>query len=354
MRRKVNAKLLVLMILIPIFTIFFGLSRVRQPIFLTEIEEDNSKSTRILTSDNPIDIPFVYGMSSRLYDLDPQDVWDDSSFDVIRQVCEGLYGYNYSDPEMAIIPYLATTEGTWSPDSLNFTVPLRTGITFHDGAPFNATAVKFTFDRLTYLLDNAMSVVDSFYEVYDPDISSFRRIINRTEIVDTYTIKFILNVPYGAFDALLCFTASYILSPKSTPATTIIDTATGDLIGTGPFLYDGYIPNSEVNFHAYDDYWQGKADIDQMKFKIITDTKQRQLALINRDVHFISDLDPDYFDAFNAIPYINFLDTGKTSGRISFLGMNNQQINVGFREAISSAIDYDYIINEIREGQVKR
>ena len=169
---------------------------------------------------------------------------------------------------------------------------------------------------------------DNLYDVYDPDISSFRRIINRTEIVDTYTIKFILNLPYGAFDALLCFTGSYILSPKSTPATTIIDTETGDLVGTGPFVYDGYIPNVEVNFHAYDDYWQGKADIDQMKFQIIIDTKQRQLALINRDVHFISDLDSDYFDAFNAIPYITFLDTGKTNSICYYLWMNNKQINV--------------------------
>jgi len=321
---------------------------------MTELDDDDSKNTIKHTSDHPIDIPFVYGARNRLYALDPQDAWDRGSFDVIQQVCEGLYGYNFSDPEMTIIPYLATADGVWSLDGLNYTIPLRSGVIFHDGTPFNATAVKFTFDRLTYLLDNSMSILYSLYDVYDPDISSLRRIINRTEIVDTYTIKFILNVPYGAFDALLCFSGSYILSPKSTPATTVIDTDTGDLVGTGPFVYDGYIPESEVSFHAFDNYWQGKADIDQMKFQIITDTKQRQLALINKDVHFISSLDSDYFDAFSVIPYLTFLDSGKTSSTISYLGMNTKQINVVFREAISYAIDYDYLIDEIREGQVKR
>ncbi|MFX1345068.1 MAG: ABC transporter substrate-binding protein, partial [Promethearchaeota archaeon] len=356
MKRKFKVSLIIFTLLISIFTAFFGQLSVIPEAYSTEIEKIDSKDTSIKINDHPIDIPFVFGMQSSLQNLDPQNSWDSDSLDVILQVCEGLFGYNYSDPDpkTVIIPYLATADGTWSPDGLNYTVPLRTGVTFHDGAPFNASAVKFTFDRLAYLMDNSMSIAESLYRVYDPDLGSNRRIINRTEIVDTYTIKFILNVPYGAFNALLCFSGSYILSPKSTPATINIDTDTGDLVGTGPFVYDGYIPNVEVNFHAYEDYWQGKADINQMKFKIITDIKQRQIALINKEVHFISDLDPDYFSVFNAIPDITFVDTGKTGGFINFLGMNNKQINVSFREAISYAIDYDYIINELREGQVER
>ncbi|MFX1250352.1 MAG: ABC transporter substrate-binding protein, partial [Promethearchaeota archaeon] len=245
MKSKIYAGISLLILLSFIFTTFSGQVSVSAPMNFTEIEEDNSKNTKKLTS-YPIDIPFVYGMRFDLVALDPQNAWDPGSFDVIQQVCEGLYGYNYSDPEMAIIPYLATGDGIWSPDGLNYTIPLRSGVTFHDGTSFNASAVKFTFDRLAYLMDNYMSVVNSFYEVYDPDFGAFRRIINRTELVDTYTIKFILNVPYGALDALLCFSGSYILSPTSTPATTNIDTETGDLVGTGPFVYDDYIPDVEV------------------------------------------------------------------------------------------------------------
>ncbi|NHJ25876.1 MAG: hypothetical protein EAX89_14940, partial [Candidatus Lokiarchaeota archaeon] len=49
----------------------------------------------------------VYGTVSGPADLDPMDAWDSFSFAVQDQVCEGLFGYNYTDPEMEIIPKLA-------------------------------------------------------------------------------------------------------------------------------------------------------------------------------------------------------------------------------------------------------
>ncbi|MHA1186592.1 MAG: ABC transporter substrate-binding protein, partial [Candidatus Heimdallarchaeota archaeon] len=142
MKRKIMTKFLILMLVISIFPAYFGLSNLSQFENIIEIGEIDSKNTKKHTSDHPIDIPFIYGTQYRLHYLDPQDAWDRGSFDVIQQVCEGLYGYNYSDPEMEIIPYLATAGGVWSPDGLNYTVPLRSGVIFHDGTPFNASAVK--------------------------------------------------------------------------------------------------------------------------------------------------------------------------------------------------------------------
>ncbi|MFX1250353.1 MAG: ABC transporter substrate-binding protein, partial [Promethearchaeota archaeon] len=295
------------------------------------------------------DATFIVGVAHGPYEIDPHNTRDPISYQTIDQVCEGLYGYNYSDPEMAIIPYLATGDGIWSPDGLNYTIPLRSGVTFHDGTSFNASAVKFTFDRLAYLMDNDMATVEDLYNFRDGT-----PIINRTEVIDTYTIKFILNAPYAPLQALLCFSGSYILSPTSTPATTIIDTETGDLVGTGPFVYDDYIPDVEVNFHAYDDYWQGIADIELMKFKIYENPNERMTALLTGDVDFIDDLLPEWVDIFRSLTNITVLDEGKTNNYISFLGINNNQINASFREAISYAIDYDFIVNDIREGQVER
>jgi len=114
MKKKNKAEFLVLMLLISIFTGFSGLLNVSQSKKkITELEEIDSKNTIKHTNDYPIDIPFIYGTQNDLYALDPQDAWDRGSFDVIQQVCEGLFGYNFSDPEMAIIPYLATVDGVW-------------------------------------------------------------------------------------------------------------------------------------------------------------------------------------------------------------------------------------------------
>ncbi|MFX1409690.1 MAG: ABC transporter substrate-binding protein, partial [Promethearchaeota archaeon] len=314
---------------------------------------DNNENPNIVIRNNSPALPFIYGMKRSPVDLDPHDALDLDSFKVIDQVCEGLYAYNLSDPELTIIPNLASSHGTWSPDYLNYTVPLRIGLTFHDGTLFNASAVKFTFDRLAYFMNSSVPVGQTkFARLYE--LSDDKPIINRTEIVDTYTIKFVLNAPYTPLQALLCFSGSYILSPASTPSTDYIDLNTGNLIGTGPFVYDGYIPNIEVSFHAYDDYWGGKADIEEMTFSIITDPYERVAALINEDVNFIDDPIPSLLDVLRILPKVTVLESGTTRSIINFLGMNTRQINVIFREAISHAIDYDYIINEIYEGNAVR
>ena len=96
--------------------------------------------------------PLLIGTTSFGYDLDPQNAWDSASFDIIHQVSEGLFAHDLSDPYLRIIPRLAADCGTWNENFTEFTVKLREGIIFHNGNPFNAAAVKSSFDRLNHLL----------------------------------------------------------------------------------------------------------------------------------------------------------------------------------------------------------
>ncbi len=306
----------------------------------------------MFTSDDPPTKPFVFGTPygpNVPNGIDPHNADATRSFNVIDQVCEGLFAYNLTNPENEVIPNLATGNGTWSGDDLNYTVSLRTGVSFHDGTAFNATAVNFTFSRLLYFFENGLSNIKSLYAFSDGTI-----ILNRTEIVDTDTIKFVLNRPFGAFQALLCFSGSYILSPTSTPATTLIDTATGDLVGTGPFVYDTYNVGTNVTFHAFENYWRGKASIEEMVFKIISDDTDRNNALLAEEIHFLSDPLPENYDNIKSDPDLAFLNQSKTGAETNYLGMNNKQINTTIREAISYAINYTYIIDELMEGRAER
>ena len=64
-------------------------------------------------------------------------------FDPLYEVPPGIY------PDVVLTPRLAAGDPTVSADGLHWTIPLRQGVKFQDGTPFNATAVKFSFDRLT-------------------------------------------------------------------------------------------------------------------------------------------------------------------------------------------------------------
>ena len=150
------------------------------------------------------------------YTLDPIDVTELVDADIINQVAEGLFDL---DENSEIISCLATSY-KWSDDDLNLTCNLREGVKFHDGTPFNATAVKWNFDRAYRLLEN---ISFSFLWLL-PD---GKPIINETQVLDEYIVKFILNAPYAPLLSLFASTYSYIVSPTSTPADEFIDSESG-------------------------------------------------------------------------------------------------------------------------------
>jgi ABC-type transport system substrate-binding protein len=86
-----------------------------------------------------------------------------------------------------------------------------------------------------------------------------------------------------------------------------------------------------------------------MQYKIIDDSTTRNRALLAGDVHFIDGIMSSYYFHFKVDPYITFLNTSTTSKYFYYLVMNNNRINRTFREAISYAIDYDYILNNLQD-----
>jgi len=294
----------------------------------------------------------IFGTMMGPDSIDPHDAWDTYSSNVMDQVVETLLSYDFSAPDLAVIPRLATNLGIWSVDNLNYTVTLRTGVIFHDGTSFNASVVQWNFNRLAHFMNVTgmlppgewPTIIDQMYRWEDGT-----PIINRTEVINLNTIKFVLNRPYGVFDALLCFSGSGIVSPASTPGTEYIDLETGDLIGTGPFEYDYYILHDEVKFHAFENYWAGAAEIKDLTFKVISDIDDRNQALLSGAVDLLNDPYTSYIDTMTADPNLNVIDAG---GNVitQYLGMNNKQLNRTFRRAISYAINYDFIIDGILNG----
>ncbi|NHJ25875.1 MAG: ABC transporter substrate-binding protein [Candidatus Lokiarchaeota archaeon] len=283
----------------------------------------------------------TYGTTEGPEDLDPMVAWDEGSFTVQDQVCEGLFGYNYSATNMEIIPRLAKDFGSWNLSGLLpiYTVQLRNDVWFHDGTKFDAHAAKWNFERLKYFMDNGMAKAVEKFRYFDVESESYRDIINKTEIVNDFELKFICNIPYGAFEALLCFNGAYMLSPPSTPATEVINTITGDLRGTGPFVFDMYAAGVAVRFHAWDYYWAPRAKVDTLIFKIMGFPTETFDALEDGTVDIITDNNAAFIECtLCGCQY--YLDLNKIpSTRMLFLGINNYWINSTLRKAISYAFN---------------
>jgi len=297
----------------------------------------------------------ILGTMYIVVDLHPQGSWDSASMDVIDQVCEGLLAYDFFDPNLAIGPQLATSKGTWNSAGDEYTILLRDDVTFHDGTHFNASAVEFTWDRMEWALNTTgtndvdITIIEELYVFPEDGMPIVADVVVNSE----YSVTFMLNRPYLAFEALLCFEASYILSPTSTPDDRYLDTATDDLVGTGPYEYDSTEAAVEVLLHAFDDYYGTEAPIETLVFSEITDSNARNIALLAGDVNYVDDPKWEYWPIFESEANIilNVSDYGTT---IQYLGMNTNKINLTLRKAISQAIDYDYLIDSLTLGHSRR
>ena len=159
-----------------------------------------------------------------------------------------------------IKPLLATS---WeiSPDGKVYTFHLRRGVKFHDGTPFNASAVKFSFD---YCMKR------------EPGVGGAKTI----EVVDDYTVKIILSRPNPLFFSQLNF---YILSPTSVDENGEVVNP----IGTGPFMHKEYVKDEYYVLVRNPEYWQEEVKLQKVTFKVIPDAHTRTLALEAGEVDMI-------------------------------------------------------------------
>jgi peptide/nickel transport system substrate-binding protein len=158
-------------------------------------------------------------------------------------------------------PHLA--EGWEEPDDLTYVFHLRRGVTWHNKPPLNgrelvADDVKFTFDR--FLNEKANVLRDQLEPV------------ERIEVVDRYTVKFVLKEPFVWLPTRLADSSSmWIIAPE-------VVEKFGDLkkpesaIGTGPFILERYEPNVKTVFKRNPAYFlKDQPYIDGVEWLVLDD-----------------------------------------------------------------------------------
>jgi ABC-type transport system substrate-binding protein len=287
--------------------------------------------------------------------LDPVDSWDSVSNDVIAHVCDTLWAYDLYGGDYDIEMTLATNY-SWNVDEDELTVDLREGVYFHDGSYFNATAVKFTFDRIRYFL-NVTGTLPGTSHVADPaslfyDLEG-NCLLNATHIISEYRVMFELYAPNAIFVPLLAYRAWSILHPATTPATDYLLLAEDILVGTGPFEYVHLISGEELRFKRFDLYWGASTFWDEIVWVFYPDTITAGNALLGGEVHRGA-VPTSMFAQVQADPNLVFNNL-ETSFIYRYWGLNNRKINdTNIRKAIAFAYNYTYFIEVVRLGYAIR
>ena len=183
--------------------------------------------------------------------MDPARSWDDTSSFYIGNVFDKLVSLD--SQSMRIEPSLGVSWET-SQDGLTWTFNLRKGVRFHDGTPFDADAVVFTFFRqMDPANPNHLTDFPMFNEIFTY-LKSVRRI-------GQYQVQFTLSEPFFPFLPSLTADCAAIVSPaavkKSGPA------FARQPVGTGPFKLTSWQKNKRLVLTANPDYWRGRPLIDE-------------------------------------------------------------------------------------------
>jgi len=228
----------------------------------------------------------TYALTNKFDTLDPNVTTATDVGRVTRHLFDSLV---WQPKPSEFIPGLAAK---WeiSPTADQYTFHLRTDVTFHDGTPFNADAVKLTLDRIVNP-DLKSQTAFSLIGPYDG-----------STVTDPSTVVVKFKSPYAPFlDSL----AQPYLAPVSPTAVQKYGKDFGNNpVGTGPFKFDSYKTDSVLRMVRNSDYkWapamfghQGPSYLDAISWRIIPEPATRLAALKSGEVSFIQDVPPQDYD----------------------------------------------------------
>ncbi|SFR12110.1 ABC transporter substrate-binding protein [Poseidonocella sedimentorum] len=270
--------------------------------------------------------------------LDPAAVTAVNDFRILMNVYDGLV--RYKDGTLEVEPALAT-DWDISEDGTVYTFSLREGVSFHDGTPFNAEAVKFNFDRM-------LSEDHPFHDTGPFPLSFFFSSVVSTEVVDEMTVQFTLNGPYAPFLSNLAYPTGLIVSPA---AVAEHGAEFGrNPSGTGPFTFAEWRSNEAVVIEANPDYWDGAPELQAVVFRPITDANTRTAEMLAGGIDLMVEVPPVALSEFQGDAYTLHEQAGP---HVWFLILNAKEgpfADVRVRQAANYAVNKEALVNEVLEG----
>ncbi|MFE7558081.1 ABC transporter substrate-binding protein [Kitasatospora sp. NPDC057500] len=268
---------------------------------------------------------------------------------LLRPVLESLVAIA---PDGTVKPWLADS-WTVSPDGLTYTFTLRSGVTFSDGTPFDAAAVKANFDHVTAAKTaskRAAGLLGPYKE---------------TEVVDPRTVAVHLTAPHSSFLSSVGSTFLGFHSPAA------LRDHGGDLssggafvVGTGPFTFESVTPGQQAVFKRRADYnWapptaahQGKAKLESIVVLLLKEDASRVGALTSGQVDAAELIPANRLaglrgqngvevvrKAIPGVPYTYYLNTARAP-------FDDPRT----RQAVRHAIDFAGIVKGIFQGEYEQ
>jgi peptide/nickel transport system substrate-binding protein len=288
----------------------------------------------------------VAGWEQDAATLDPAKTICGHEVRIVLQYANTLWGLDGGSSE--IVPLLAES---WkgSADGMSWTVKLKDGITFQDGTPVDAAAVKWSFDRF----------LDKNHPFYDPPYNllsyylggpNLPNGIKTVDVTDPKTLVFTLKKFDPTFETIMAVGYDALVSPTAFKAEGKDGFATKPVCA-GPFKVSAWEKGVRIVMDRFDGYWGDKAKVDQLIIRPIVENAARLTALQQGEVDFIVAMSPEFIPTIQADPNLQLLQA--PGFHIWWIALNTHVKpfdNVKVRQALNYAVDKQAIIDTILQG----
>lgn len=272
--------------------------------------------------------------------LDPLLYQTNPGYRVMRNIYDTLLTVDYAG-DGALLPALA--ESWKRVDGRTVDLKLRQGARFHDGSLLTAQDVVFSFgaERRTDKNSPGFGTAQQFLST-----------IESVEAVDDGTIRVISKVDDPTIELRLTAWGSQIVSKAAFEAAGGFEGFAQAPVGTGPFRVKS-ISADAVELVAFDDYWGGRPDVDQLNYRLAPELSSRIAGLASGDFDIIADVPTDQFGPIKANPNLEITGGTVASLRVVKFDTRNKTLaDPRIRRALALAVDRQAIVDAFWAGLV--
>jgi peptide/nickel transport system substrate-binding protein len=284
--------------------------------------------------------PLVVAVKTEILTLDPHQ---NDSYDARKAqhgAYESLLEYTVKDGKVDVGPGLAASVKT--DDAKVWILTLQRGVRFMDGAPFNAEAVKYNFDRVRGMKQ-----------------APARRLpgIDSVETMDDSTVRITLASAQPAFSENLA--VLLMVSPSAAKAHATADDPWGakwmsdNAVGTGPYRVENWVKGQTVTLVKNPDYWRGwnGSHVEKIILHVVKEAGTRRLLLENGDVDLAEAISVDDLDALSKVEGLVVQGNEQPSILCMMLRLKGPLKDAKVRRAIQMAFNYDDFIKGVLSGR---
>ena len=283
------------------------------------------------------DETIVVDHEAEVPNLDPAQSLGLHSLRVTRLVNETLVVPQPTTTE--VMPWLATG-WTVSPDGLQWTFTLRQNVRFQDGTPFDANAVKYTYDR----------VVDPNHPAHALGAWSFLRVylapIKSIEVVNPQTVRFHLKEPNSALLTYLSIPNAGVISPAAQQRWG--KEFASHPVGTGPYTLKSWERGVRLILERNDEYWGAKGKAKTIVFRPVPEDQTRISDLLAGGADVILPVLPDAVSRIEHNPSTGIVrQRGLTFWYVALNLQKKPFDNVKVRRALNYAVNKEAIVRDV-------